>query len=58
LSFKNFLAVVNKCHNETHGVAIINSSVFFSKMRDKKVKRVVSGDWYQWEMERYKEGVK
>jgi poly-D-alanine transfer protein DltD len=27
----------------------------FSKMKNRKVKQVLSGDWYQWEVRGYKE---
>jgi hypothetical protein len=30
---------------------------FFTKMKSKKVKQVLSGDWYQWEWGGYKERV-
>jgi hypothetical protein len=29
----------------------------FSKMENKKIKQVLSGSWYQWEGEGYKERV-
>jgi hypothetical protein len=30
---------------------------FYSKMDNRKVKQVFSGDWHQWEEEEYKERV-
>jgi hypothetical protein len=36
-------------------IAILNKEKgFFSKMDNRKVKQVLSGDWYQWEVVGYK----
>jgi hypothetical protein len=50
-----------KCHSEILCIDILNvQKCLFSKMKDGKVKQVLSGDWYQWEggghTERVKEG--
>jgi hypothetical protein len=47
-----------KCHNGTPCIAILNKNVFFSKNKDRKVKQVLSGSWFQWEGGVYKEKVK
>jgi hypothetical protein len=47
-----------KCHNETPCVAILNKQkCHFSKMKEKKVKQVLSWDWYQWEEGEHKKCV-
>jgi hypothetical protein len=48
-----------KCHNETPCIVTLNNkNVFFSKTNDRKLKAVLSGDWYQWEEGGYKKRVK
>jgi hypothetical protein len=38
-------------------VIISNKNAFLSKMKNRKVKQVLSGGWYWWERGRYKEKV-
>jgi hypothetical protein len=46
--------------NEASCIAILNQQKWFlfQKINNSKVKQVLSGDWYQWEGEEYKERMK
>jgi hypothetical protein len=46
-------------YNESPRIAILNKQkCLFSKMKDRKVKQVLSGCWFQWEGRGYKKRVK